>query len=82
MRKIQTGEISRFVLIGPAQANIEKTALAVFRLPSLIFHTLNKWQERVDMRAQMRELDARLLEDVGLTRLDTQQESNKPFWSA
>ncbi len=42
--------------------------------------TLETWQERVDQRRHLLELDERLLRDIGLSRYDVQREAAKPFW--
>jgi len=42
--------------------------------------TLSTWQERVEYRAHLQELDERLLRDIGLSRYDVQREAAKPFW--
>ncbi len=47
-----------------------------------ILSTLLTWQSRSEGRRHLRELDDRLLKDVGLTRADAQYESSKPFWKA
>ena len=38
------------------------------------------WRERAAMRRQLLMLDDRLLRDIGITRLDAQNEADKPFW--
>jgi uncharacterized protein YjiS (DUF1127 family) len=38
------------------------------------------WIERRRTRDALAELDARLLEDVGLTRQEARTEAAKPFW--
>jgi uncharacterized protein YjiS (DUF1127 family) len=40
------------------------------------------WQNRYDARQHMAELDARLLDDVGLSRADMMRVAAKPFWRA
>lgn len=46
------------------------------------FATLCMWQQRVEMRARMARLDARTLDDIGLTREQVMAEAEKPFWKA
>ena len=36
--------------------------------------------ERSRQRAQLSDLDERLLEDIGVTRADAEREASKPFW--
>jgi uncharacterized protein YjiS (DUF1127 family) len=38
------------------------------------------WQNRYNARRHMAELDARLLDDVGLRREDIARAASKPFW--
>jgi len=39
-----------------------------------------QWQGRMAQRRHLRELDDRLLADMGLTRAAAWDESRKPFW--
>ena len=41
---------------------------------------LVNWAARARQRSQLRELDPRLLRDIGLTRGDALVEAKKPFW--
>jgi len=38
------------------------------------------WQERARGRRELEALDARMLKDIGLTRIDALREADKPFW--
>ncbi len=38
------------------------------------------WQERAEQRHILRELDGRMLKDIGVSRSDAYKEANKPFW--
>ncbi len=42
--------------------------------------TLRTWNERAAQRRQLREMDDRILKDIGLSRLDVYRETIKPFW--
>jgi uncharacterized protein YjiS (DUF1127 family) len=42
--------------------------------------TLREWRRRTRERAQLGELDDRMLKDIGLTRADAEFLINKPFW--
>ncbi len=46
------------------------------------FETLLVWQERASQRRALAQLDARMLQDVGLSRADVDLELRKPFWHA
>lgn len=41
---------------------------------------LRQWRARIRQRADLAELDDRLLRDVGLTRHDVLRETGKPPW--
>jgi uncharacterized protein YjiS (DUF1127 family) len=42
--------------------------------------TILTWQDRVRQRNQLEQLDQRMLRDIGLTRVDIDLETRKPFW--
>jgi uncharacterized protein YjiS (DUF1127 family) len=50
-------------------------------LPRLVLETLLDWQERERQRHHLRQLDDRLLGDIGLSRADAVREASKPFWT-
>jgi uncharacterized protein YjiS (DUF1127 family) len=39
-----------------------------------------EWQKRASERMHLREIDDRLLHDMGITRPQAEAESRKPFW--
>ena len=41
---------------------------------------LGTWAERYRGRSSLRELDERLLQDIGVRREDALHEARKPFW--
>jgi uncharacterized protein YjiS (DUF1127 family) len=41
---------------------------------------LREWRRRKNGRLELARLDERMLRDIGLTRVDTFCEINKPFW--
>jgi len=47
---------------------------------SRVAATVREWRRRVRGRAELAELDDRMLKDIGLTRADAEFLSNKPFW--
>ena len=47
-----------------------------------VLSKLVQWQNRADQRRNLREMEDRLLADMGITRADAIQESRKPFWVA
>ncbi|TXH37184.1 MAG: DUF1127 domain-containing protein [Rhodospirillaceae bacterium] len=38
------------------------------------------WQDRIRQRRHLASLDNRLLRDIGLSKVDVEQETTKPFW--
>jgi uncharacterized protein YjiS (DUF1127 family) len=50
------------------------------RAATWISTKLREWRRRIDDRAQLAELDERMLKDIGLTRVDAEFLMNKPFW--
>lgn len=71
-----SGRISRF----PGHRGVV-TLLALFVfLPSFAAQLYRYWRERSRQRRHLSKLDDRLLRDIGLTRLDVEFESSKPFW--
>ena len=55
-------------------------AAAAKRLLGRGFDLLYAWQVRAEQRHHLSRLDDRLLRDMGLSRADVAQESEKPFW--
>lgn len=41
---------------------------------------LERWAELARTRRQLREMDTRLLKDIGLSRADVERIAGKPFW--
>ncbi|RCX32350.1 DUF1127 domain-containing protein [Thioalbus denitrificans] len=41
---------------------------------------LLEWNQRARQRRQLARLDDYLLRDIGLSRVDAEQEARKPFW--
>jgi uncharacterized protein YjiS (DUF1127 family) len=55
---------------------------AAASLPARIFSLLLAWQERAEQRRTLRQLDDRMLRDIGLSRADVAREADKPVWRA
>jgi uncharacterized protein YjiS (DUF1127 family) len=45
-----------------------------------LFTAMVIWQQRYALRQHLLEMDARLLEDIGLSRAEARREAAKPFW--
>jgi uncharacterized protein YjiS (DUF1127 family) len=41
---------------------------------------IRQWRQRSRSRRHLRRLDERLLRDIGVDRLEAQDEARKPFW--
>ena len=58
----------------------------LFEAPAKIaasaFNTLLIWQRRSQQRRHLMQMDARLLDDLGLSRSDVAHEVSKHFWQA
>ena len=53
---------------------------ALVNLPEHAVATAITWQQRVNERQHLRDLDDRMLSDMGLSRADVDKEVAKPFW--
>jgi len=42
--------------------------------------TIVVWQQRYELRRHLLEMDAHLLDDIGLGRAEARREAAKPFW--
>jgi uncharacterized protein YjiS (DUF1127 family) len=59
------------------QASIRSVLTAIARRT---FRTLATWRARSRQRSDLRYLDDRLLEDIGITRAQARKEAGKFFW--
>jgi uncharacterized protein YjiS (DUF1127 family) len=50
------------------------------KLASGIYKTVDTWRQRSKFRAQVAGISSHSLQDIGISRIDTLIESNKPFW--
>lgn len=64
------------VVIGAAPPAQWRFPLAVHAALSV----LRKWVARGRQRDELRELDHRMLRDIGITREQARKEARKPFW--
>ncbi|WAJ35616.1 DUF1127 domain-containing protein [Pseudomonas sp. GOM7] len=58
------------------------SAMPSGRLPKLlnVWRVLRRWQQLARERRQLAALDMAALKDLGLSRADVIQESERPFW--
>jgi len=80
MIKIDTRDVSVTGVCEAVIAKQDNLAAVVFNMPGQIFSLVRTWRERAASRAGLRYLAARLLDDVGLSRKQANEETNKPFW--
>lgn len=62
---------------------VVKTVWAGYKAAHMVTQaamTVLTWQDRVRQRNQLELLDQRMLRDIGLTRVDIDLETRKPFW--
>ncbi len=52
----------------------------LFHLPVMLIEALYTWQGRIEERNRLRQLDDRMLSDMGLSRADVEREASLPFW--
>jgi uncharacterized protein YjiS (DUF1127 family) len=55
-------------------------ATGVFNMTEQAFSLARTWLRRASTRAELRNLDPRLLNDVGLSRQQAREEVDKSFW--
>jgi len=53
---------------------------SILKTAKVVLQILNLWSKRKVERDQLKNLDERLLKDMGITRYDVDQEASKPFW--
>jgi uncharacterized protein YjiS (DUF1127 family) len=49
-------------------------------LVSRVVDLMLTWSDRMRQRRQLAELDDRLLQDIGVSRADIENEISRPFW--
>ncbi|MEX0693827.1 MAG: DUF1127 domain-containing protein [Rhodospirillales bacterium] len=62
--------------------SIISAVIAVFALPERGLDLLVVWEQRLKQRHALATMDARLLDDMGLSARDAAHEAAKPFWRA
>ncbi|MCK5777354.1 MAG: DUF1127 domain-containing protein [Rhodospirillales bacterium] len=68
--------------LGIGRNVLKSLAIAVFVMPEKALDVLNVWEARLRQRQHLARLDARILDDMGMTPEDAARESAKPFWQA
>ena len=54
----------------------------LFGIAGRMVSAVRGWQQRIELRAHLLELDNRLLDDIGMDWMDAKREASKPFWKA
>lgn len=65
---------------GYALVNVNHHGMSLGALARAAWQQLKRWQELAKERRQLATLDDAALKDMGLTRGDVFQESERPFW--
>ncbi|MEI6557101.1 MAG: DUF1127 domain-containing protein [Rhodospirillaceae bacterium] len=55
---------------------------ALLHLWHEVGETIHRWHDRALSRRELAGLDDSMLQDIGLTRADAEEEVDKPFWRA
>ena len=64
----------------PAESRQRAALDALSEATAWIFDTLREWNRRSRTRHELGGLDARMLQDIGLTHAEREYLANKPFW--
>ncbi len=67
---------------GPQRPTAASFGEILLEAATRALRALLTWQERDRQRRALAQLDARMLQDVGLSRADVDLELRKPFWHA
>ncbi len=67
---------------GPRRPTAASFGEILLEAATRALRTLLTWQERDRQRRALAQLDARMLNDVGLNRAEVAMELRKPFWRA
>ncbi len=67
---------------GPRRPTAASFGEILLEAATRALRTLLIWQERDRQRRALAQLDARMLNDVGLNRAEVAMELRKPFWQA
>ncbi|MEZ5830503.1 MAG: DUF1127 domain-containing protein [Dongiaceae bacterium] len=74
MYRYNTSDKSGSYFVRPTQAKVDRG------LVTRLFDHVLAWRERVRQRRHLAQLDDRLLSDIGLSRVEVEQEIARPFW--
>ena len=64
----------------PQETRWQASARRLSGFLSAVRAALSEWRRRKNGRLELARLDERMLRDIGLTRVDADYETNKPFW--
>jgi len=74
VNRTYTPEIPAHCTAGLRSSGSLKTALLAIASTAML------WQQRARSRAHLRELEAHLLDDIGMSPVQRDREAHKPFW--
>ena len=55
-------------------------ATTVMHRVNQLLDVVGEWHQRVVSRRELAQLDARMLQDIGVSNVDVEREISKPFW--
>lgn len=61
-------------------AELPRHALSPSALAKAVWRRLKRWQQLAEQRRQLASLSDAALKDLGLSRADILQETERPFW--
>lgn len=61
-------------------AHADRGSLPLANLFETGFSMVGLWRQRVLTRRELSRLDERMLQDIGFSRTDADEEMSKPFW--
>lgn len=67
---------------GPSEGATAPRPCGLARVFGALLNNLALWQERAEQRADLAEMDERMLKDIGVSAADAWKETRKPFWRA
>ena len=71
---------TKLITAGSAAAKPVRALAKVRRFTVKCMQIIVIWQDRAEQRHALRELNDRMLKDIGVSNVDAYKEARKPFW--
>lgn len=71
---------TKLITAGSAAAKPVRALAKVRRFVVKCLQIIVVWQDRVEQRHALSELNERMLKDIGVSNVDAYKEARKPFW--